>query len=78
MPLAIIRAQAKDLPLKFTLDDSSAMVAGAKLSTQSLVIVGARISRSGSAVAQTGVHRISIGGLTKDVKAVDFSMRFEN
>jgi nicotinate-nucleotide pyrophosphorylase (carboxylating) len=29
------------------------------------------------AVAQTGVHRISIGGLTKDVKAVDFSMRFE-
>src|SRR5262249_28743568 len=29
-------------------------------------------------VAETGVHRISIGGLTKDVKAVDFSMRFEN
>ncbi|MNC93920.1 Nicotinate-nucleotide pyrophosphorylase [carboxylating] [compost metagenome] len=30
------------------------------------------------AVAETGVHRISIGGLTKDVKAVDFSMRFES
>jgi len=29
------------------------------------------------AIAETGVHRISIGGLTKDVKAVDFSMRFE-
>jgi len=29
------------------------------------------------AVAETGVHRISIGALTKDVKAVDFSMRFE-
>ena len=29
------------------------------------------------AVAETGVHRISIGSLTKDVKAVDFSMRFE-
>src|SRR5689334_7893173 len=28
-------------------------------------------------IAETGVHRISIGGLTKDVKAVDFSMRFE-
>ncbi|MFZ5558837.1 MAG: carboxylating nicotinate-nucleotide diphosphorylase [Pseudomonadota bacterium] len=27
------------------------------------------------AIAETGVHRISIGGLTKDVKAVDFSMR---
>jgi nicotinate-nucleotide pyrophosphorylase (carboxylating) len=28
------------------------------------------------AIAETGVHRISIGGLTKDVKAVDLSMRF--
>jgi len=27
------------------------------------------------AIAATGVHRISIGKLTKDVKAVDFSMR---
>ncbi len=29
-------------------------------------------------VAETGVHRISVGGLTKDVKAVDFSMRFDS
>jgi len=29
------------------------------------------------AIAETGVHRISSGSLTKDVKAVDFSMRFE-
>lgn len=29
------------------------------------------------AIAETGVDRISIGGLTKDVKAVDLSMRFE-
>ena len=28
------------------------------------------------AVAQTGVHRISIGSLTKDVEALDLSMRF--
>ncbi len=28
-------------------------------------------------IAATGVDRISIGALTKDVKAVDFSMRFE-
>ena len=27
-------------------------------------------------LAETGVNRISIGGLTKDVKATDFSMRF--
>ena len=29
-----------------------------------------------AALAQTGVDRISIGALTKDVKATDFSMRF--
>ncbi|MFN6322090.1 MAG: nicotinate-nucleotide diphosphorylase (carboxylating), partial [Burkholderiales bacterium] len=27
------------------------------------------------AIAETGVDRISVGALTKDVKAVDFSMR---
>ncbi len=27
-------------------------------------------------VAETGVHRISIGSLTKDVEALDLSMRF--
>lgn len=30
------------------------------------------------ALAETGVDRISIGGLTKDVKATDYSMRFED
>ena len=30
------------------------------------------------AIAETGVDRISIGSLTKDIEAVDFSMRFEN
>lgn len=30
------------------------------------------------ALAETGVDRISIGGLTKDVKATDFSMRFQD
>ena len=28
-------------------------------------------------IALTGVDRISVGGLTKDIKAVDFSMRFQ-
>jgi nicotinate-nucleotide pyrophosphorylase (carboxylating) len=30
------------------------------------------------AIASTGVDRISIGALTKDIKAVDFSMRFSS
>jgi len=28
------------------------------------------------AVAETGVHRISVGSLTKDIRAIDLSMRF--
>jgi nicotinate-nucleotide pyrophosphorylase (carboxylating) len=28
-------------------------------------------------LAETGVHRISVGTLTKDVRAIDFSMRFD-
>ena len=57
MPIAILRAQAKDLPLEFTLDDRAAMTAGSKLSDQKLVVVGARISRTGSATPQPGdVH----------------------
>ena len=29
------------------------------------------------AIAETGVDRISIGSLTKDVRALDLSMRFQ-
>jgi cytochrome c-type biogenesis protein CcmH len=54
MPVAILRAQAKDLPLEFTLDDRSSMIAGMKLSDQKQVVVGARISKSGSATPQPG------------------------
>ena len=54
MPLAVLRKQARDLPVRFALDDSMAMAAGMKLSSQPRVVVGARISKSGNAIAQPG------------------------
>ena len=53
MPLAAMRIPASELPKEFTLDDAMGM-AGMKLSTASEVIVEARVSRSGNALAQPG------------------------
>ena len=52
--LAIQRRQVKDLPLDITLDDAMAMSPALRLSTVSQVIIGARISKSGNAMAQPG------------------------
>jgi len=54
VPLAILRKQVKDLPLKFALDDTMAMSPAAKLSGAAEVIVSARISKSGQAMPQPG------------------------
>jgi len=54
MPLAILNKSYRDLPMTFTLDDSSAMAPGMKLSSAGAVMVVARISRSGNASAQSG------------------------
>ena len=54
MPLAILRRKASELPITFTLDDSTAMSQEMRLSKFSLVVVGARVSRSGNATPQSG------------------------
>lgn len=54
MPLAVVRAQVKDLPLQFTLDDTLAMDPALSLSRFSEVVVVARVSKGGSAMPQSG------------------------
>lgn len=53
-PLAVIRKQVKDLPMSFVLDDSMSMMPSTKLSNFPMLIVGARISKSGNATPGVG------------------------
>jgi len=67
MPLAVMRKQVRELPAAFTLDDTMAMAPGTKLSDHPRVVVGARISKSGSPTPQPG----DLEGLSAPVKVGD-------
>ena len=54
MPLAAQRVRVSDLPITLTLDDSMAMMPQMRLSAFPQVTVGARISRSGQGMPQSG------------------------
>ena len=64
MPLAVLRRQARELPVKFVLDDSMAMSPESRLSAHASVVVGARISKSGNATPRPG----DLQGLSAAVK----------
>lgn len=54
MPLAAIKRQARELPVSIVLDDSSLLRPGTSLSQFEQLKLGARVSRSGQPIAQSG------------------------
>ena len=77
MPVAVLRAPATSLPLKFSLDDSLAMSPQARISGASTVEIEARISKSGMAQAEPGdlvsaVQTVKVGanGIALQVNTV--------
>jgi cytochrome c-type biogenesis protein CcmH len=54
MPLAILQASAGDLPKTFTLTDAMAMTPAQTISLAKSVVVEARVSKAGNAMAQSG------------------------
>jgi len=53
-PIAVLRARVKELPLKFTLDDSMAMSPDNTLSRATRVVITARVAKSGGVASQPG------------------------
>ncbi len=54
IPLAMARINAAKLPYSFRLDDTMSMTPNVRLSSAKSVVIGARISRKGDALAQPG------------------------
>ncbi len=74
MPLAVLRKQVKDLPFEFKLDDTMAMQPQLKLSGFDKVVVVARVSKSGSPMAQPGDLEGSAGAVKPGAKGLNISI----
>ena len=74
MPLAIVRAQVKDLPTTIVLEDSQGMSPEMTLSSVPEVIVVARVSKSGMANAQNGDLEGMSAPVKKGTKSVSISI----
>lgn len=75
MPLAIFKTTVAQLPLNFTLDDSSAMTPERKLSSAGEVLVKVRVSKSGNAIPQSGDLAGSVGPIKVGAKGLKLEIK---
>jgi len=73
MPLAVIRTQVSELPLKFRLDDTRGIPGGQKISSFKTVTIEARVAKAGKAQSTSGdlfvtIKNVKVG--SKNVKLV--------
>ena len=69
MPLAVVRKTLGDLPVTVELSDEDAMLPAMKLSSFDKLIVGARVSLTGNAIAQSGDLYSEVGDVQSQQSA---------
>lgn len=72
-PLAVQRFTVADLPVKFRLDESSAMIPGRSIANYPTVVLTARVSKSGQPMASPG----DVSSETLNVKTKSENLRVE-
>lgn len=75
MPLAIFKTTVAQLPLAFTLDDSTAMTPERKLSGAGEVLVKVRVSKSGNAMPQSGDLACTLGPVKVGAKGLKLEIK---
>ncbi len=79
MPLAVVRQSLSELPITVNLTDAQAMMEAMKISAFDEVVVGARISKTGDPIAQSGdffsesatiKHKEQTGGIALTISGV--------
>jgi cytochrome c-type biogenesis protein CcmH len=73
MPLAVQRLTLAQLPTTVTLDDSMAMMEGMNMSTFGSVIVSARVTTTGSAIAKAGdyIGQLKVDDVSQQTEQVE-------
>ncbi|MFK7856714.1 MAG: tetratricopeptide repeat protein [Granulosicoccus sp.] len=80
MPLAVTRRKVSDFPTTVTLDDSMAMMPALRLSTSEMVTVGARASRSGTAMPMAGdweveLYKVPVGTTETIPLSIEYELK---